>query len=187
VTGSGLPPQLQVRSLAGHGPARITCQRHTHGVIDQNILCPAIAAALVCAGVVFYVQKRNRQPSPRRNVVAVDFHVGLARMDARRVATTDIDPVRVAATITFTITDHSKLRQGDAVALMEGAILREVDGRINAMSGMAAIVRADEMRASLMRALAVTQRCGITVTEVELHLEGPGGEQSGNPPTRFIA
>jgi hypothetical protein len=108
-------------------------------------------------------------------------------MGPRRVATTDIDPVRVAATITFMITDQSMLRQLDAVALMEDAILREVDGRINAMSGMAAIVRADEMRASLMRALAVTQRCGIMVTEVELHLEGPGGEQSGNPPTRFIA
>jgi len=160
---------------------------HNQRVIPESIWTSAVAATFVCALVVFFVQKRNRRPSPRANIVVVDFQAGVARMSRRRVATTDVDPVGLAGTITFTVSDLRTLRWSDAVELMEDAVLREVDGRINAMSGMTAIVHADELRAGLLRALAVTQRCGITVTGVELHLEGPGGEQSGNPPMRFIA
>jgi hypothetical protein len=156
-------------------------------VIDTGVLIFASAATLVCIPIGFYVQKRNRRPSPRTNIVTADFRDGLARIARRRVATADIDPVSVSGTITFLISDQRALRLGAAAQLMDETVLREVDAKISAMSGMAAIVHADDLRAGLLRALAATQPFGITVTGVELHLDGPGGEQSGHPPTRFVA
>jgi hypothetical protein len=145
------------------------------------------AMGLVCALIVFHVQKRSLRPSPRTNIVAVDdFHADVARICKRKVATTDIEPVSVAGTITFAISDQRILRDAEAIELMEHAILSEVDARINAMSGMAAVIHADELRAALLRALAVLRPGGITVTEVQLYVVGPGGEQYGYPPVRFI-
>jgi hypothetical protein len=168
------------------GATRVARGRHTQGVNSQDWVW-ASAVTLVCALIAFYVQKRLLHPSPRTNIVAVDFQRNVARMPKRRVASTDIEPVSVAGTITFAISDQRILRYAEAIELMEHAILREVDARINAMSGMAAIVHGDELRAALLRALAALQGCGITVTEVRLYVVGPGGEQYPDPPLRFIA